>query len=318
MPTFTLQAQDVNGDPFVTGNPINIVNQSTTELTFIDSDGILDATTTGEFVSFDGGTTLLSYEYLGSGDVRGDPLQSAAFIRVDLGGGNYATYAIDLNADGDDTPDLQDGNTKLRVRDLDEDPVDYPVPPCFVHGTLILTPEGQKPVEELAAGDRVCTRDRGVQRVRWAGFREVSGTGDFAPIEIAPGTFGNDRALRVSPQHRILLRGPHAQLHFGLSEILAPAVQLIDGSRVRRVPVARLRYHHLLFDRHEVIWSEGAPTESFHPGATVLDGDRALMAELDALFPGRFAGGADRMPTARPVARGAQARLALKVDSPLA
>ncbi|MEM1238119.1 MAG: Hint domain-containing protein, partial [Pseudomonadota bacterium] len=40
-------------------------------------------------------------------------------------------------------------------------------PPCFTHGALIETPEGDKAVEHLQAGDLVMTRDHGAQPLKW-------------------------------------------------------------------------------------------------------------------------------------------------------
>jgi hypothetical protein len=91
--------------------------------------------------------------------------------------------------------------------------------------------------------------------------------GKLAPVVIAPGTFGNRREITVSPQHRMLLQGFETELHFGTDGVLAPALALVDGVRVRRVPMLFAQYFHILLDRHEVIYAEGAPTESFLPGA---------------------------------------------------
>ena len=41
--------------------------------------------------------------------------------------------------------------------------------PCFTPGTLIATPQGEVPVEELKAGDQIITRDNGIQEIRWTG-----------------------------------------------------------------------------------------------------------------------------------------------------
>jgi len=85
-------------------------------------------------------------------------------------------------------------------------------PPCLVAGTMVLTPEGEKPVEMLRLGDRVMTRDCGAQPIRWIGARSVVGNAEFAPVRFAPGAIGNTRALHVSPQHRILMTGWRAEL----------------------------------------------------------------------------------------------------------
>ena len=183
-------------------------------------------------------------------------------------------------------------------------------PPCFIAGTRIRTADGARPVERLRVGDRVETRDHGPQVVRWTGARTVPGTGCFAPIRFAPGAVGNDRPLLVSPQHRILLTGWRAELLFGEDEVLAAAKHLVNGTTIRPAPVAAVTYVHLMFDRHEIVTAEGAPSESFHPGDFILAGDGELRAEILGLFP-ELAG---RMParsweTARTVLKAHEAQL---------
>lgn len=183
-----------------------------------------------------------------------------------------------------------------------------PLVPCFVAGSLIRTSDGPRPVETLVAGDRVWTRDRGMQRLNWVGAREVAGDDIFAPIRFAPGAMGNRRALLVSPQHRMLVTGWRAELHFGEPEVLVAACHLVNGDTIHRLPMPRVRYHHVMFDRHEVIEAEGALTESFFAGDCILNADDDLRRELCALFP-ELAGGAGPGLTARPVPRGAEARV---------
>ncbi|MDP4033888.1 MAG: Hint domain-containing protein [Pseudorhodobacter sp.] len=188
--------------------------------------------------------------------------------------------------------------------------VDQFGPPCFVAGTMILTPEGERAVETLAPGDMVMTLDHGAQVLRWIGSRSVAGMGRFAPIRFAPGALGNARALLVSPQHRMLLSGWRAELLFGCGEVLAAARHLVDGDRVHVQPMASVRYVHLLFDRHEIVEAEGVASESFHPGDSILAGDAELRAEILALFPKLAqAGGRAAWPAARCVLRGHEARL---------
>lgn len=309
MATYELTAQDVNGDPFISGGNIVIVNNSFTSLIFMEVDNTIDDPLAGERVSLDGGQTWLSYVYLGSGAVRGDPTQSGAFIRIDLGNGTFKTVAIDLNADGDGLPDLSNGNTQITVSRLNTTtPQSWPVPPCFVAGTLIATPDGQRRAEEIAPGDLVETLDNGPQAVRWVGRRRVSGFGRFAPIRIASGALGNDRPLLVSPQHRMLVRGGHAELLFGEPEVLVAAKHLVGAPGIVEVPVAQVEYVHLMFDRHEIVFAEGAASESFHPGSVLTDRDQALLDEIVSIFP-EFAILAEaRVDTARRILSGWEAR----------
>ena len=178
--------------------------------------------------------------------------------------------------------------------------------PCFTAGTLITTPEGERAVEDLRPGDLVLTRDHGPQMLRWAGSREVVGHGALAPVRFAPGALGNTRALMVSPQHRMVISGWQAELYFGTDEVLAAALHLVNGDTICRVEMPQVRYIHLLFDRHEIVFAEGAATESFHPGARIMAGDAALRSEVLALFPELAQPDGDWL-AARQVVRGREA-----------
>jgi len=158
-------------------------------------------------------------------------------------------------------------------------------PPCFVAGTLIRTTNGDRRVEDLAPGDLVETLDHGPQPIRWIGRASVSGKGEHAPVLFRAGVIGNLNDLRVSPQHRIVIRSWQTELYYARSEVLVPAKHLINGDTIRREPVSKVDYYHLMFERHEVIWSEGALSESFYPGDQILLKDRSVMAELLTLFP---------------------------------
>ncbi|MBS0563955.1 MAG: Hint domain-containing protein [Proteobacteria bacterium] len=183
-------------------------------------------------------------------------------------------------------------------------------PACFTPGTLIGVPGGRVAIETLRIGDPVLTLDHGPQPLRWIGRQSVDGTGKLAPIRFAPGAIGNDRALFVSPQHRILWSGARAELLFAEPQVLVPALHLVGLAGVTREPAAHVVYIHLLFDRHELVLSDGVPTESFHPGGQMLAGDRALRAEIAAVFPGcpGLVQGSE-VPAARPVLARHEARL---------
>ncbi len=156
---------------------------------------------------------------------------------------------------------------------------------CFTYGTGVLTPEGVRRIETLAPGDLVMTHDHGAQALRWIGRTGTRGQGDHAPIRFAPGSIGNDRALRVSPQHRMLVTDWRAELLFGEAEVLVPAKFLVGRPGVTVAPCAALTYVHLMFDRHEMIFAGGAWSESFFPGEMALSGDPGQSAEIEALFP---------------------------------
>lgn len=158
--------------------------------------------------------------------------------------------------------------------------------PCFVAGTLIETDKGPRAIETLGVGDMVLTQDQGPQPIRWIGQRTVPATGAMAPIAFRAGALGDHRALMLSPQHRILLRDAYAELMFDAPEVLVRAKDLVNDQTIRRIEGGSVTYLHLLFDRHQIIWAEGLPTESFLPGPHILsamEGD--IIAELTMLFP---------------------------------
>lgn len=158
--------------------------------------------------------------------------------------------------------------------------------PCFVAGTLIATPSGEVPVESLQPGDLVITKDHGPQPVRWVGSRRVAATGILAPIRIAEGALGSHRALMLSPQHRVLIQDTLAELLFGDAEVLVAAKDLVNDRTVLRVEGGEVEYLHLLFDRHEVIYSEGLATESYLPGPHTARGfSPDVLDEICAIFP---------------------------------
>lgn len=186
--------------------------------------------------------------------------------------------------------------------------------PCFVAGTRILTSRGEVPVERLVPGTLVMTLDDGLQPLRWIAQRTVLATGSFAPVRLNAGAFGPHRTLWLSPQHRILIRDPRAELLFGEAEVLVAAQDLVNGTSVRRVPGGEVTYVHLLFDRHQVISSEGLATESFQPGPLTLPGmEDAERQEIAALFPDLAQGPVPGwMPAARRILRRHEARVLLR------
>jgi hypothetical protein len=196
-----------------------------------------------------------------------------------------ANGTFDVTGDGD----VEDFNFTYTIDDgnnTDIGLVNATSVPCFVAGTLISTPAGEVAAERLNPGDLVLTQDDGPQPLRWIGQRTVEAEGDFAPIHIRANTFGTHRDLLVSPLHRVLIRDNLAELLFGEAEVLVAARDLVNARSVMRRAGGRVTYVHLLFDRHQVVFSEGLETESFLPGPqTTKSLEREIVAEICAIFP---------------------------------
>ncbi|MEO0402802.1 MAG: Hint domain-containing protein [Pseudomonadota bacterium] len=158
--------------------------------------------------------------------------------------------------------------------------------PCFVAGTLIATPDGDRLVETLQPGDLVMTQDDGPQPLRWIGARAVAAEADHAPILIRAGTFGTHGDVMVSPLHRVLIRDSLAELLFGEAEVLVAAKDLVNDRSVTRKTGGTVTYVHLMFDTHQVVFSDGLATESFLPGPqTTKSFERQIVAEICSIFP---------------------------------
>ena len=158
--------------------------------------------------------------------------------------------------------------------------------PCFVAGTLIETDRGGIPVERLRVGDLVLTQDSGLQPLRWVGQRQVAAVGALAPVRIMANTFGEHRPLLVSPQHRIVIRDAGAELLFGEEEVLIAAKDLVNGRSVQRLQGGTVDYVHLMFDHHQIVFSEGLATESFLPGPQTTNLlEQSVLEEILTIFP---------------------------------
>ncbi|MCT4559092.1 MAG: choice-of-anchor L domain-containing protein [Pelagimonas sp.] len=158
--------------------------------------------------------------------------------------------------------------------------------PCFVAGTLMDTPDGERPVHMLEPGNLVNTRDNGPQPIRWIGRRVVEARGDFAPIRIAGGALGDHRTLMVSPQHRVLVQDVLAHLLFEEPEVLAAAKHLVNDHSIRPIEGGEVEYVHILFDEHQIVRANGLLSESFLPGSqTASIFEQETLAEITRIFP---------------------------------
>ena len=211
--------------------------------------------------------------------------------RVTLNADGTVTYVADEDFNGYDRYDytIDDGHGGT-----DTGSVKVEVLPCFTPGTLIATPQGERLVENLEVGDRVITRDNGIQQIRWIGRKELTGfqlarKPHFKPVLIQQGALGKnlpEHDLLVSPNHRVLVANDKTALYFEEREVLAAAKHLTGLDGVDEVDTLGVTYIHMMFDTHEVVLSNGAWTESFQPGDLSLRGiGDEQRQEIFELFP---------------------------------
>ncbi len=144
--------------------------------------------------------------------------------------------------------------------------------PCLVAKTLIATPDGETSVETLRVGDFVSTRDHGPQKIVWIGayhvtLDELVSDEKLRPVLIRKGVFGTDipnRDTYLSRQHRVLITSEVVRALCDVGEALVATHHLtrLNGIRLAN-PVQDVKFFHIMFSTHEVIWANGLPVESF-------------------------------------------------------
>jgi Hint domain len=290
---------DINGGTFQLGTGLitaDLLNNTT--LSFGSGGGTDLITTASSFLAinllntegaitgFDGPSDVIDDQALNYADITGYSIsaeaggaQTITVLTSDdtnltfavaggsLTSGTFATHAGPLH--------LADANGGLDISVL-----------CFLRGTRILTPTGEKPIETLKIGDRVVTRFGGIRPIEWIGRqsydpRFLRNNPGKMPVRIQPGALGANlpaRELVVSPGHS-LLQG----------DVLVLASTLINGLTITQsladehVPV---EYYQLDLGTHDCVIAEGTWSETF-ADAPGMRAQFHNAVEYDMLYPDR-------------------------------
>lgn len=252
-----------NGNNNLEANYVTLTDTSTDPNTVVDGYGI----GSNDTETLTGGEADGAIINSGGGTARGD-----VSVKYD-----YLGNRTDTGVEGTATTD------------------DNAIVPCFVDGTLITTVGGQTAIETLSVGDLVKTADGRFEPIRWIGkkilsTRQLFKHPDLRPVRIQQGALGKglpEQDLMVSPQHRMAVRSKISERMFGPIDVLVSAKRLLCFRGID--PVAECEtftYYHLLFDAHEVIFANGAPSESLLAGPQAMQGMPAEQREeLKKLFP---------------------------------
>ena len=134
---------------------------------------------------------------------------------------------------------------------------------CFATGTRIATPDGDKPIEMLRAGDLVLTHDGRAVPVIWRAWQSIVNPRNLSvgrgPVRIEAGALGPDL-----PNAPLTVTADHALL---FDDMLINAGTLVNGTTIRLLPLAglpaRFNYWHVELENHECVVANGVPAESF-------------------------------------------------------
>ncbi len=152
---------------------------------------------------------------------------------------------------------------------------------CYLAGTRIATPQGERPIETLMIGDAVRTASGAIRPIRWIGRRRYRASDAVRDPELFPIRFPAGcldartprRDLYVSPRHAMLLDG-----------VLVPAHRLLGWRGISRTAIGgAVSYFHIELDTHDALLAEGAASESFADTGNRHMFDNA--ADYAALYP---------------------------------
>ena len=177
--------------------------------------------------------------------------------------------------------------------------------PCFCAGTLILTTRGEVPVEHLTTGDQVVVHDGGGKPIRWIGRRRIVTHHHPAPEKVHPIRIEAHAFGRLLPHRDLFLSPDHCVF---VENVLIPIRHLVNEATIRQIAMPEVRYFHLELDRHDVLWANGLPAESYldtgdrtsfenaapatvlHPAFGSERGDTALVMDAAGYAPLRVTG----------------------------
>ena len=294
------------GDSSTANNAsLNVENTTTTPVTtleFVATDGgdiILEYNGGAEdpdtVVLVDGVEMTFTVEFSGTlpytnklSDVNGEDLRGTEIMVITTSDGQRYFFGTDGTLSVATMEDFPNGAHSIENVD---DTTDILI--CFADGTLIETPDGQIKVEDLRVGDAVNTYS-GIQTLRWIGVRSIFAKDlqtkpHFRPIKISKDALGAGLPtsdLLVSPNHRVLLSGWQMELNFATDSMLCAAKYLVNGTTIKTdLNTQEVKYYHLMFDNHEIVISNGLPTESLLPiGMSATSGEAAAKYEFKEIF----------------------------------
>lgn len=126
----------------------------------------------------------------------------------------------------------------------------------FAAGSIVMTLDGEKLVEDLHPGDRVITRDTGMAILK----KITSSTLRTRAVRVQAGSLGHTRPVRdvlLPAGQSILIRDWRAAAMFNAKRALAQVSQLIDGEFITDEGEAEMSLYALDFDVPHMLYVDG-------------------------------------------------------------
>ncbi|GLQ62077.1 Hint domain-containing protein [Gluconobacter cerinus] len=159
---------------------------------------------------------------------------------------------------------------------------------CFLAGSMLRTPTGERAVEDMAIGDEICVYDwrnaaELTRSVKWVGHKKMVVRSHLPddeagyPVRILKNAVSDGvpyKDLLVTPEHCLFFDGQ-----------FIPVRMLVNGRSIfYDRSFTSYTYYHVETDPHSVIWADGTLTESYldtgnrstfaQGGTLVLFGDK--------------------------------------------
>ncbi|GCD74139.1 outer membrane protein [Acetobacter pasteurianus NBRC 3299] len=263
--SFTVESTNFAVNGTLTGNTVTIANDGTLSVGTLKAPITFGASPSDSSAS----NTLIVNNYASSGTLTINNLSP----RDQIVFSNGETTSLSWSGNGNEIVD-QNGTVLANVTFADgytKDDYsfngDTVTVTCFLAGSMIRTPEGEKAVEDIRLGDEVVTFDwqqntHVATPVVWAGKAHANVRADLADDEagwpvrilenaIAPGVPYKD--MLITAEHCLFFNGK-----------LVPARMLVNGVSIfYDKSMTSYDYYHIETEQHSVITADGVQTESY-------------------------------------------------------
>lgn len=143
--------------------------------------------------------------------------------------------------------------------------------PSIAAGSLVDTPEGQRPIETLQLGDIVTTRSHGDQKLRWVLKGQRPNVGFDRQMTLPAPWLGLEADLNLTARQRVELPVDEVQQVLGQDIATLEAGAL--GQPINDPTCIEARCYQLLFDMHDCIRVNGIWVEACFVGRLGQSGD---------------------------------------------